>query len=194
MALIGDINTPKKYNVEGVEAIRFWDNGSRLSNKDSHWLEELDWEAGAIMEDKGCMLGISVDGDMGDKNGICYGGKVGFCTTLHCKERQRRATLNLKVYGQIVLKKPTMHGSCLFTWIWGLHHFLRLKLSEKLLNCISRDKSGQLRKELQDYCSCPIHILGCKYYPLVEKEGTVFYFQHGFDYVGLRAMEGLGRT
>jgi len=192
-ALIG-IYRRRKSNVEGVEVIRFWDNRSRLSDEDLHWLEELDWEAEAIMEDKGRMLGIGVDGDMGDKNGIRYGGKVGFCATLHCEERQRRATLNLKVDGRIVLEKPTMRGSCLFTRIWGSHRFLRLKLSEKLLNRVSRDKSGQLRKELQDYCSRPIHILGRKYYPLVEKEGTVFYFQHGFDYVGLRAMEGLGRN
>ena len=193
-ALIGDTDTRNRSNVAGVEVIRSWDNGSRLSDEDSRWLQELDWEARAIVEDKGRMLGIGVDGDVGDNNGTRYGGKVGFCATLHCEERQRRAALNLKVDGRIVLEKPTMRGSCLFTRIWGSHRFLRLKLSEKLLNRASRDESGQLRKELQDYCCRPIHILGRKYHPLVEKDGTVYYFQHGYDHVGLRAMEDLGRT
>jgi hypothetical protein len=192
--LIGDTRTRKRSNVEGVEAIRSWDNGSTLSEEDTHWLQELDWEAEAIMEDKGRMLGIGVDGDMGDNNGTRYGGRVGFCATLHYEERQRSAPLNLKVDGRIVLEKPMMRGSCLFTRVWGSHRFLRLKLSERLLNRISKDETGQLRKDLQDYCNRPIHILGRKYHPLVEKEGTVFYFQHGYDHVGLIAIEDLGGT
>jgi len=193
-ALIGDTNTRKRSNVEGVEAIRSWDNGSKLSEEDSYWLQELDWEAEAIVEDKGRMLGIGVDGDMGENTGTRYGGRVGFCATLHCEERQRSATLNLKIDGRIILEKPMMRGSCLFTRIWGSHRFLRLKLSERLLNRVSKDETGQLRKELQGYCSRPIHILGRKYHPLFEKEGTVYYFQHGHDRVGLRAIEGLGGT
>jgi hypothetical protein len=193
-ALIGDTNTRKRSNVEGVEAIRSWDYGSRLSEEDSHWLQELDWEAEAIVEDKGRMLGIGVDGDMGDSTRARYGGRVGFCATLHCEERQRSATLNLKVDGRIVLEKPMMRGSCLFTRIWGSHRFLRLKLSDRLLNRVSKDGTGQLRKELQDYCSRPIHILGRRYHPLFEKEGTVYYFQYGRDRIGFRAIEDLDGT
>ena len=192
--LIGDTNTQKRSNIEGVEAIRSWDKDSKLSEEDSHWLQELDWEAGAIVEDKGRMLGIGVDGDMGDNNGTRYGGRVGFCATLHCEGGKRNAPLNLKVDSRIVLEKPMMRGSCLFTRIWGSHRFLRLKLSDRLLDRISKDETGRLRKELQDYCSRPIHILGRKYHPLVEKDGTVFYFQHGHDRVGLKAMEDLGVT
>lgn len=192
-ALIGDKNTRKRSNVEGVEAIRLWANGSKLSEEDSRWLQELDWEAEAIVEDKGRMLGIGVDGDIGDNNEARYGGQVGFCATLHCEAGQRRA-LNLRINSRIVLEKPMMRGSCLFTRIWGSHRFLRLKLSDTLLNRVGNDVTGQLRKELQGYCSRPIHILGRKYHPLVEREGVVYYFQHGQDRVGSRAMEDLGRA
>ena len=192
-ALIGDTNTRKRSNVEGVEAIRSWDNDSKLSGEDSHWLQELDWEAAAIVEDKGRMLGIGVDGDMGDKPGTRYGGRVGFCATLHCEEGRTSTTFNLDSNGRIVLEKPEMRGSCLFTRIWGSHRFLRLKLSNRLLDRISRNESGQLRKELKEYCSRPIHILGRTYHPLVEKDDTVYYFQHGQDRVGFRGMEELGR-
>ena len=191
--LIGDKNTRKRSNVEGVEAIRLWANGSKLSEEDSRWLQELDWEAEAIVEDKGRMLGIGVDADIGDSNEARYGGQIGFCATLHCEAGQRRA-LNLKIDGRIVLEKPIMRGSCLFTRIWGSHRFLRLKLSDRLLNRVGNDVTGQLRKELQDYCSRPIHILGREYHPLVEREGVVYYFQHGHDRVGFRAMEDLVRA
>src|SRR5258706_3194126 len=87
-----------------------------------------------------------------------------------------------------------MRASCLFTRIWGSHRFLRLKLSDWLLNRVSNDGTGQLRKELQDYCSRPIHILGRKYHPLVETKEVVYYFQHGHDRVGFRAMEDLGEA
>ena len=192
-ALIGDKNTRKRSNVEGVEAIRSWVNGSKLSAEDSHWLQELDWEAEAIVEDKGRMLGIGVDGDMGDNNEARYGGRIGFCATLHCEEGQRSA-LNLRVNSRIVLEKPTVRGSCLFTRVWGSHRFLRLKLSDGLINRVNNDASGQLRKDLQDYCSCPIVILGRRYHPLVEKDGVVYYFQHGHDRIGFRASEDLGIT
>jgi hypothetical protein len=192
-ALIGDTNTRKRSNVEGVEAIRSWDNNPTPSEEDARWLQELDWEAEAIVEDKGRMLGIGVDGDMGDKSGTRYGGRVGFCATLHCKEGNSGPTFNLDSNGQIVLEKPVMRGSCLFTRIWGSHRFLRLKLSNRLLDRISKNPSSQLRKELQEYCNRPIHILGRTFYPLVEKEDTIYYFQYGPDRVGCRAMEDLGR-
>ena len=189
-SLIGDKNMRKRSNVEGVEAIRSWVDGSKLSAEDSHWLQELDWEAEAIVEDKGRMLGIGVDGNMGDNSEARYGGRIGFCATLHCEKRQG-STLNLRVNGRIILEKPTMRGSCLFTRVWGSHRFLRLKLPDKLLNMVNNGE-GRLRKELQDYCNRPIHILGRKYHPLVEKDGVVYYFQHGHDRVGLRALEDLG--
>ena len=193
--LVGDTDARKRSNVEGVEVIRSWDSGAKLSEEDSHWLQELDWEAEAIVEDKGRMLGIGVDGDMGDKADTRYGGRVGFCATLHCEDGQQSATLNpQKFSGRIVLEKPVMRSSCLFTRIWGSHRFLRLKLSDRLLDRISKDEAGQLRKWLQDYCSRPIHILGRTFHPLVEKEGTVYYFQHGQDRIGFRAMEDLGKN
>ena len=192
-ALIGGKNMRKRSNVEGVEAIRSWVNGSKLSAEDSHWLQELDWEAEAIVEDKGRMLGIGVDGDMGDNNEARYGGRIGFCATLHCEEGQRSA-LNLRVNGRIVLEKPMMRGSCLFTRIWGSHRFIRLKVSDKLLNTVNNDNIGQMRKELQEYCNRPIHLLGRKYHPLVEKDGVVYYFQHGHDRIGFRALEDLDVT
>ena len=49
------------------------------------WAQELDWEAEALIEDKGRMPGIGVDGDSGDsgdKFGTWYGEYVGFCTFL----------------------------------------------------------------------------------------------------------------
>ena len=193
-ALIGDTNTRKRSNVEGVETIRSWEHESTPSGEDAHWVEELDWEAEAIVEDKGRMLGIGVDDEMGDKPETRYGGRVGFCATLHCEEGQTRTTFNLESNGRIVLEKPAMRGSCLFTRIWGSHRFLRLKLSNRLLDRISRNPHGQLRKELQDYCSRPIDILGRTYHPLVEKEDTVYYFQYGPDRVGFRALEDLGRS
>ena len=193
-ALIGDTNMRKRSNVEGVEAIRSWDNDPSLSEEDSRWLQELDWEADAIVEDKGRMLGIGVDGDIGDKPGTRYGGRVGFCATLHCKEGNTITTFNLESNGQIVLEKPALRASCLFTRIWGSHRFLRLKISTRLLDRISKHSSSPLRKELQEYCSRPIQILGRTYHPLVEKDDTVYYFQYGPDRVGFRAMEDLGKT
>ena len=46
------------------------------------WAQELDWEAEALIEDKGRMPGIGVDGDSGYKFGAWYGEYVGFCTFL----------------------------------------------------------------------------------------------------------------
>ncbi len=136
------------------------------------------------------MLGIGVDGDLGDHYGTRYGGRVGFCALLKCEGND--GPLNLDVNAQITLDKPMMRGSCLFTRVWGSHRFLRLKLSKPLLNRVSRDQSGRLVKELKEFCARPIHILGREYHPLVEKENTVYYFLHGRDRIGLKAVEDAG--
>jgi hypothetical protein len=192
-SLIGRPNEPKKSNVQGVEEIHAWEEGSldaKLSPEDIRWVQELDWEAEAMVEGKGRMLGIGVDGDLGDKYGTRYGGRVGFCALLKCEGND--GPLNLDINARITLDKPMMRGSCLFTRVWGSHRFLRLKLSKPLLNRVSRDQSGRLVKELKKFCARPIHILGREYHPLVEKENTVYYFLHGRDRIGLKAVEDAG--
>lgn len=194
-SLVGRPDTPKKSNVEGVEEIRTWEeanNDAKLSPEDLRWTKELDWEAEAIVEDKGRMLGIGVDGDLGDKFGTRYGGRVGFCALLKCEGNDGNGPLNLDTNARITLEKPMMRGSCLFTRVWGSHRFLRLKLSKPLLNRVSRDQTGRLIKELKEYCARPIHILGREYHPLVEKENTVYYFLHGYDRIGRKAIEDAG--
>lgn len=181
--------------MEGVEEIRTWEeanNDAKLSPEDLRWTKELDWEAEAIVEDKGRMLGIGVDGDLGDKFGTRYGGRVGFCALLKCEGNDGNGPLNLDTNARITLEKPMMRGSCLFTRVWGSHRFLRLKLSKPLLNRVSRDQTGRLIKELKEYCARPIHILGREYHPLVEKENTVYYFLHGYDRIGRKAIEDAG--
>jgi hypothetical protein len=194
-SFIGRPNEPKKSNVQGIEEIRAWEEGNadaKLSPEDLRWAQELDWEAEAIVEGKGRMLGIGVDGDVGDKHGTRYGGRVGFCALLKCEGNDGNGPLNLDVNARITLEKPMMRGSCLFTRVWGSHRFLRLKLSKPLLNRVSRDQSGRLVKELKEFCARPIHILGREYHPLVEKENTVYYFLHGRDRIGLKAVEDAG--
>jgi len=192
-SLIGRPNETKKSNMQGVEEIYAWEEGNvnaKLSPEDIRWAQELDWEAEALVEGKGRMLGIGVDGDLGDKYGTRYGGRVGFCALLKCEGND--GPLNLDVNARITLDKPTMRGSCLFTRVWGSHRFLRLKLSKPLLNRVGRDQSGRLVKELKQFCARPIHILGREYHPLVEKENTVYYFLHGRDRIGLKAVEDAG--
>ena len=189
-SLIGRPNEPKKSNVQGIEEIYAWEEGNhdaKLCSEDTRWAQELDWEAEAMVEGKGRMLGIGVDGDFGDTHGTRYGGRVGFCALLKCEGSD--GPLNLDVNAQITLDKPMMRGSCLFTRVWGSHRFLRLKLSKPLLNRVGRDQSGRLVKELKQFCARPIHILGREYHPLVEKENTVYYFLHGRDRIGLKAVE-----
>ena len=193
-SLIGRPSEPKKSNVQGIEEIYTWEEGNadaKLSSEDIKWAQELDWEAEAMVEGKGRMLGIGVDGDLGDKYGTRYGGRVGFCALLKC-EGSDDGPLNLDFNARITLDKPMMRGSCLFTRVWGSHRFLRLKLSKPLLNRVSRDQSGRLVKELKQFCARPIHILGREYHPLVEKENTVYYFLHGRDRIGLKAVEDAG--
>ena len=192
-SLIGRPNEPKKSNVQGIEEIYTWEEGNadaKLNPEDIKWAQELDWEAEAMVEGKGRMLGIGVDGDLGDRYGTRYGGRVGFCALLKCEGND--GPLNLDVNARITLDKPMMRGSCLFTRVWGSHRFLRLKLSKPLLNRVSRDQSGRLIKELKEFCARPIHILGREYHPLVEKENTVYYFLHGRDRIGLKAVEDAG--
>jgi len=192
-SFIGRPSEPKKSNVQGIEEIRAWEEGNsdaKLSPEDLKWAQELDWEAEAMVEGKGRMLGIGVDGDVGDKYGTRYGGRVGFCALFKCEGND--GPLNLDVNARITLEKPMTRGSCLFTRVWGSHRFLRLKLSKPLLNRVSRDQSGRLLKELKEFCARPIHILGREYHPLVEKENTVYYFLHGRDRFGLKAIEDAG--
>lgn len=194
-SLIGRPSEPKKSNVQGIEEIYAWEEGNadaKLSPEDTKWAQELDWEAEAMVEGKGRMLGIGVDGDLGDKYGTRYGGRVGFCALLKCEGNDNDGPLNLDFNARITLDKPMMRGSCLFTRVWGSHRFLRLKLSKPLLNRVSRDQSGRLVKELKQFCARPIHILGREYHPLVEKENTVYYFLHGRDRIGLKAVEDAG--
>lgn len=194
-SFIGRPDNPKKSNVQGIEEIRAWEEGStdtKLSLEDLRWAQELDWEAKAIVEGKGRMLGIGVDGESGDKFGTPYGGRVGFCALLKCEGNDGNGPLNLNINARITLEKPMMRGSCLFTRVWGSHRFLRLKLSKPLLNRVNRDQSGRLIKELKEFCARPIHILGREYHPLVEKENTVYYFLHGRDRIGLKAIEDAG--
>lgn len=192
---VGRPNEPKKSNVQGIEEIRAWEEGNpdaKLGPDDLRWAQELDWEAEAIVEGKGRMLGIGVDGDPGDKHGTRYGGRVGFCALLKCEGNDGSGPLNLDLNARITLEKPQMRGSCLFTRVWGSHRFLRIKLSKPLLNRVNRDQSGRLMKELKEFCARPIHILGREYRPLVEKENTVYYFLHGRDRIGLKAIEDAG--
>ena len=192
-SLIGWPNEPKKSNVQGIEEIYAWEEGNhdaKLCSEDTRWAQELDWEAEAMVEGKGRMLGIGVDGEFGDKYGTRYGGRVGFCALLKCEGND--GPLNLDLNAQITLDKPMMRGSSLFTRVWGSHRFLRLKISKPLLNRVSRDQSGRLVKELKQFCARPIHILGREYHPLVEKENTVYYFLHGRDRIGLKAVEDAG--
>jgi RNA dependent RNA polymerase len=171
-------------NEQGVGELCAWE-GVEVLSEDAKWKEELDKEARAIFENKGRMLGIGVDGDAGDAFGTWYGGRVGFCATLDHESTSGDGPLALDTNSTITLEKPMMRGSCLFTRIWGSHRFLRLKLSKRLLKSVSNDRSGRFRNELKEYCRRPIHILGREYHPLVEKDGTVFYFLHGGQYVGL---------
>ena len=191
-SLIGRPNEPKKSNVQGIVEIYGWEGrpDAKLNPEDIKWAQELDWEAEAMVEGKGRMLGIGIDGDPGDQHGTRYGGRVWFCALLKCEGNG--GPLNLDVNARITLDKPMMRGSCLFTRVWGSHRFLRLKLSKPLLNRVSRDQSGRLVKELKEFCARPIHILGREYHPLVEKENTVYYFLHGRDHIGLKAVEDAG--
>jgi hypothetical protein len=195
-----------------VEKIRVWgarDPAAVLAEEDARWAAEMDWEAQAIVEGLGRMLGVGVqadsdgdvcdgdsdsDGDGGAQFGTRYGGRVGFCATLTCAEGGgAHAQLDLDANARITLEKPAMRGSCLFTRVWGSHRFLRLKLSSVLLNRVHRDQSGRMLRELKAYCARPIHILGREYHPLVEKENTVYYFLHGRDRIGLKAAEDAGK-
>jgi hypothetical protein len=142
----------------------------------------LDWESECIVKDNGEML--EYRGDSQPRSGrvfFQFGLDIKTLLATHKRFRSGQGSAHSIDCKEIILPAvPRMEGSCLFTRVFGSHRFLRLKLLERLSCCSDpEDLLVLYRHTLR-----PIHILGRTFRPLVEKDGTIFYYLEGLDYVG----------
>ncbi|KAG8821045.1 hypothetical protein FRC18_011525 [Serendipita sp. 400] len=159
--------------------------------------KELDWEAEQIIRGTGEMLGWRQERE------TPYGGKIQFALGLRMNETQvpqkgsKPNSLVRTASGAFDLAKdayfefqaPSTRGSSIFPRVFGSHRFLRVKISAKILNETSvwgttGERRSKGREQVQRWMKRPIVIFGRVFAPLLEKDGTVFYFLEGKDRIG----------
>lgn len=176
----------RNLTLEQVEQILGVGNTTRVRRGDeSKVMEELDWEAEQIVKGTGDMLGWK------EEKGTRYGGKIQFSATLKWDESSQSRTdpFNLIHEWKVGLEPLAFRGSSIFSRTFGSHRFLRVPLGSKIKREVSvwsgnPDSRQRAKNKLKEWMIRPIVILGRVYSPLLEKDGSAFYFLEGRDNVG----------
>lgn len=155
-------------NLNGSGRVRKTLGFKSLRNADKDVERALDWEAKAIVEGSGIMLGSGTD------HLTPYGGNVTFPAKMLWVD-----TGNGRCATTLTLLPLRAGGSCIFTRSFGSSRFLRVKLPP-------HTNSNDLQPLLEEAIR-PIHILGRVYRFLKHKDDTLWYYMNGPDYVGAHA-------